>query len=1059
MAAKSKTKKKQASSLQFYKKLVLNQYILGLFGVDSFEELAKELKQVENEGYDENNNTIYSKELIERFASRCAVPQGKLLQYDDNIVRHTLCISEKREQPVRWKYFQYLSLLFSEIYLDRYFSDSGKLLEELNVSVRSFNSDKEEADRIKEYTLADLNKLAFWNATGSGKTLIMHINILQYMHYLKLYGREKEINRVILLTPNEGLSKQHLQELDLSGLKAEMFDKKAGGLLVSSDIKIEIIDIHKLKDEAKEKTVAVESFEKNNLVLVDEGHRGSSGKDWKQKRDTLCEKGFSFEYSATFGQAVKNDPKLVQEYAKCILFDYSYRYFHEDGYGKDYNILNLADDSDEDRRNLYLTACLTVFYQQLKIFEENRKALAPFMIEKPLLVFVGSTVNAVRTENKKNVSDVVDILLFFDRFIKNERNKTVDNIQRLLSGNPGLLDRKNREIFRDSFFYLKGKGISPDAIFMDMLKIIFADAIPGAELHIDSLKGAEGEIGLRTGDTEDYFGCINVGDDSKLIKLCEDIGLNTGKRDFSKSLFQRINESDSTINVLIGSKKFSEGWSSWRVSTMGLMNMGKNEGSEVIQLFGRGVRLKGYDFCLKRSKMAENIPASLLPKKFQNTVGTVETLNIFGVRADYMQQFKEYLEDEGMPDEENRINYVLPTLVNFDEEKLNSLKTLKLKEGQNFKRKGPRPVLDLPSSCPGIKKVVLDYYQKLQVISSNDKSGVPDSAVKHMDTLKSEHLAFVDFDRIYFELERFKNEKSWYNLNIPKGILKKLMLDDFWYVLMIPEEDLDIKDFTNYARFQEITMALLKKYCEAFYNYMRQAYELPNLEYRQFDEKDDRNIVKEYSVSVYDDGNQETIKARLEALVKDLKKAVQEKSMKRLDMKRYAHGPFEPIDFERHLYSPLIYVASIEEQISVSPVQLNEGEKQFVLDLKAYCENNKSFFKDKELYLLRNKAKSGIGFFENGNFFPDFIMWIIQGTKQYITFIDPKGIRSISGGEENPKIQLYKKIKELEANLSETDPNVVLHSFIVTPTRFSEIQESWRGTITKEQLESPAPEG
>jgi hypothetical protein len=38
---------------------------------------------------------------------------------------------------------------------------------------------------------------------------------------------------------------------------------------------------------------------------------------------------------------------LEQEYAKCILFDYSYKYFYSDGYGKEYRILNLEDDSNE----------------------------------------------------------------------------------------------------------------------------------------------------------------------------------------------------------------------------------------------------------------------------------------------------------------------------------------------------------------------------------------------------------------------------------------------------------------------------------------------------------------------------------------------------------------------------------------------------------------------------------------------------------------------------------------------------------------------------------------
>ena len=90
-------------------------------------------------------------------------------------------------------------------------------------------------------------------------------------------------------------------------------------------------DINKLAEESGEKTVAVSAFEGNNLVLVDEGHRGtSSGSDgaWLTLRNALCNEGFSFEYSATFGQAVKNNKSLTNLYARSILFDYSYKYFY-----------------------------------------------------------------------------------------------------------------------------------------------------------------------------------------------------------------------------------------------------------------------------------------------------------------------------------------------------------------------------------------------------------------------------------------------------------------------------------------------------------------------------------------------------------------------------------------------------------------------------------------------------------------------------------------------------------------------------------------------------------
>ncbi|MEM4215446.1 MAG: DEAD/DEAH box helicase family protein [Candidatus Pacearchaeota archaeon] len=45
-------------------------------------------------------------------------------------------------------------------------------------------------------------------ATGSGKTLIMHINYYQFLNY-KLFS----LDNIILITPNEGLSKQHFEEL------------------------------------------------------------------------------------------------------------------------------------------------------------------------------------------------------------------------------------------------------------------------------------------------------------------------------------------------------------------------------------------------------------------------------------------------------------------------------------------------------------------------------------------------------------------------------------------------------------------------------------------------------------------------------------------------------------------------------------------------------------------------------------------------------------------------------------------------------------------------------
>src|SRR5206468_4812085 len=160
--------------------------------------------------------------------------------------------------------------------------------------------------------------------------------------------------------------------------------------------------------------------------------------------------------------------------------------------------------------------------------------------------------------------------------------------------------------------------------------------------------------------------------DAKLVKLCEEKGLNVADREFSGSLFHELDQPHSTINVLIGSKKFTEGWSSWRVSTMGLMNVGRGEGAQIIQLFGRGVRLKGYGMSLKRSARA-TLPEGLdRPKNIE----TLETLHIFGIRADYMAQFRDFLEEEGLRTNDARIEFILPIRKNLGSR---PLKTIRLK--------------------------------------------------------------------------------------------------------------------------------------------------------------------------------------------------------------------------------------------------------------------------------------------------------------------------------------------------------------------------------------------
>ena len=111
----------------FVYKLVLNQWVLSLFNVKRFEDLAEHLRSEALEGLDENNVHRFHHALTAQLFNLTQLPTELLLEYDQNIVRHTLRLNERRitrgEGPIAWKYFQYLTLLFTEIYLDRYFRD------------------------------------------------------------------------------------------------------------------------------------------------------------------------------------------------------------------------------------------------------------------------------------------------------------------------------------------------------------------------------------------------------------------------------------------------------------------------------------------------------------------------------------------------------------------------------------------------------------------------------------------------------------------------------------------------------------------------------------------------------------------------------------------------------------------------------------------------------------------------------------------------------------------------------------------------------------------------
>lgn len=1046
--------------LALNKQLVLKRWLLQLFGVKDFVELAKNLIPAENDTAKdiEPGQSTYLDGVLACVRNHARVNDDAIRRYDLAILQNWDQVTETGDDNgnrIHMKYFQYLALLFTEIYLDAYFTNAVTLQNELNNIVRQHNITNGTA--LPEYKAEDLRKLAFWQATGSGKTIIMHVNILQYLRYAQAHDSpSKKLfpDLIILLTPNESLSHQHRDNLLRAGFNnARIFDKvrSAQGVLQSRDNPqskvIEIIDINKLAKDDGDKTVAVSAFEGNNLVLVDEGHRGSSGQEWMEYRRQLVTNGFSCEYSATFGQAFRasNDPALTAEYAKCIIIDYSYRYFYEDGYGKDFSILNMqkpsstvSTDQHTDGQFEYLVGSLLTFYQQLRYYDDQREQIREFQIYRPFMIFVGGSVT--KSINKDEVSDVVGIIQFLARFTSQQQQAiTVQAINRILYDDGYLIDETGKSVFANRFVYLQQRHLSAEAIYQDMLQQIFKTSAPGA-ITVELLRKASGEIALRIGEN-DVFGVINVGDAPALLKLIHDSveasGIRTMESDFNDSLFHSINKPNSSLSMLIGSRKFTEGWSSFRVSCMGLMKIGKNEGTQIIQLFGRGVRLKGYNNTLKRSAVLEN--ANLLGIDRPKHIEILETLNVFGIQANYMAEFNSILTAEDIRTPDKMQKMVISTRTN---EFINphELHVIGLKRDTvAYERTGAAielAVLDI-QQAPRAIHVIRDYYPRLQALHKHTViTSFGDTIDKHNGILTHRHCMFLDFTALYHKLIALKQERKWHNLIITPDNVRALIdpgeknpteVKGKWYTLYAPPAAFEFSRMANVDLWQQMAFDLLAAYCEVFYKNRRAAYEADYLVYKSFNSAEVKsdNMIHEYTITV------DKTETNLIAAITDIQTQILNATQ--IHDTRIPNYQLRSLHFDRHLYTPLLALPNTSDAVTVVPTPLNSGEMQFIKDLREYYDKHKDFFTDKPLYVLRNRSRGhGIGFFAAGNFYPDFIVWVIHNNTQYITFVDPKGLVRLHPGD--PKILFYKSIKDVEKQLRERSPelDIKLNSCIIS---------------------------
>jgi hypothetical protein len=216
--------------------LVLNRYLHGLFGARDLAELKPRLTGTQ-QGPDGNGQSHFAGVLAGLQGS--SILEERLLAHDRQVMAYEARMSAARG-PFSFKYFQYLALLYSDIYLGRLAEDPQALLNDLNESLgRLARADRDFA-AFPTFTSADLRRLAFFMATGAGKTLLMHVHLWQVLDHLRdarhpeafvrrADGRN-EFDAIILVTPNEGLSEQHLEEQ-----RPEGHDRDAGWAVRAGD--------------------------------------------------------------------------------------------------------------------------------------------------------------------------------------------------------------------------------------------------------------------------------------------------------------------------------------------------------------------------------------------------------------------------------------------------------------------------------------------------------------------------------------------------------------------------------------------------------------------------------------------------------------------------------------------------------------------------------------------------------------------------------------------------------------------------------------------------------
>jgi superfamily II DNA or RNA helicase len=485
-----------------------------------------------------------------------------------------------------------------------------------------------------------VNRMCFWMATGSGKTLV----IVKLIEFLQKLIKAKEIPDydILFLTHREDLIKQfkdHLEEFNKERIeKINVYDLKEYDKVKSFRLFRENAVFYYradlLSDESKEKIVDFRNYYNDGkwYIILDEAHKGDKEESKRQHIFSILSKnGFLFNFSATFDD--------IRDLVSTV-YEFNLSTFIEKGYGKKIYISKLeleAFKNKEDfnrkaKQKVILKALILLTY--IKKFEEEIKKLGNYF-HRPLLLVL---VNKIKDE-------ISDLRLFFNELKNIAENKFDESL--IEEAKKELIEEidKSQDYFlpSDDTFKLDKDKISK-IDYKEILKYVFNAQTPGS-IEVSYNPSVKGEVAFKLKTSDSHFALSKTGAMPEWLKN-ELSNFEVNHQFEEEGFFRRINEENSSINILLGSRVFYEGWDSNRPNIIMFVNIGVREKARkfVLQSIGRGIRIEPIKNIRKRVRCIKNYFDEDIYKKLINLALPIESLFVFGTNKEAIETIVEETE-------------------------------------------------------------------------------------------------------------------------------------------------------------------------------------------------------------------------------------------------------------------------------------------------------------------------------------------------------------------------------------------------------------------------------